>query len=176
VNDAPIAAADEITTTINTTVTIPVLGNDNDVDGDVLTVVTTTQPVSGLVAINLDQTLTFTPALDFSGAVTFTYTIQDAANITATATVTVHVLPGAVACELYPIGLHQASLIGVAEGTVVNNILYGQNSGNFGWLTWTGNNGTPTLAHSLTSPGDSNSYTNPYDRTDHVVSVSDWVQ
>ena len=79
-------------------------------------------------------------------------------------------------CELYPIALHQQSLVGVPVGAVIGDIYNGIQPGNFGWLTWFGSPNEPTLVKSLTPPGDSGTYSNPNDRNDHVVSVGDWVQ
>lgn len=93
VNDPPTAANDAATTAEDTPVTIPVLGNDRDPDGDTLTVTVVTQPaaVTGRATLNADGTVTYTPALNYSGPATFTYTISDGKGSTATATVTVTV-------------------------------------------------------------------------------------
>jgi large repetitive protein len=90
VNDPPVAANDTASTNEDTPVTIGVLGNDSDVDGDPLTVTAATSP-NGTVVINPDGTLTFTPAPNFNGATTITYTISDGNGGTSTATVTVTV-------------------------------------------------------------------------------------
>ncbi|MEQ6247885.1 cadherin-like domain-containing protein [Sulfitobacter sp. HNIBRBA3233] len=76
VNDAPVAADDCVSTPEDTPVTIPVLANDTDADGDPLTVTSATSP-DGDVVINADGTLTFTPATDFTGDAEITYTIED---------------------------------------------------------------------------------------------------
>ncbi|MGC8959621.1 MAG: hypothetical protein ACP5OO_07515, partial [Chloroflexia bacterium] len=54
------------------------------------------------------------------------------------------------------------------------DILHGSGPGNFGWLTWTGDRSEGALARSLTPPGDSYTYIDPDDPSDHVVSVGDW--
>ena len=79
------------------------------------------------------------------------------------------------ACQLYPIALNTDTLAGAAPGQELTNILNGSGSGNFGWLTWNGNGGTPTLVNSLTPPGDSYAYVNPYDPADYTLSPGDWV-
>jgi VCBS repeat-containing protein len=93
VNDAPIAAPDLASTPINTAATIAVLANDADPDGDTVTVTAATlaNPALGSVAINPDGTLTFTPALNFSGSAVISYTIADPSGATSTASVTVNV-------------------------------------------------------------------------------------
>lgn len=91
VNDDPVAVDDSATTDYATAVTIDVLGNDSDVDGDTLTVVSATSP-NGDVVINADGTLTFTPAANFDGAdATIEYTVSDGQGGQDTATVTVTV-------------------------------------------------------------------------------------
>ncbi|WP_298303488.1 Ig-like domain-containing protein [uncultured Erythrobacter sp.] len=92
VNDAPVAVDDSVTTDEDTPVTIGVLGNDSDVDGDDLTVTSATSP-DGTVTINPDGTLEFTPDPNFNGTTTITYEISDGNGGTATATVTVTVNP-----------------------------------------------------------------------------------
>jgi uncharacterized repeat protein (TIGR01451 family) len=77
-------------------------------------------------------------------------------------------------CNLYPIALHQSLLPG-AEGEVLENLISGTQPGNFGWLSWTGAGDAPSLATSLTPPGDSDAYVNPDDAADHAVSAGDWV-
>ncbi|WP_347250360.1 retention module-containing protein, partial [Zoogloea sp.] len=94
VNDAPIAAPDIATTPENTPVTVAVLGNDSDPEGNPLTVTgATVDPALGSVVINPDGTLTFTPANDFNGPVVITYTISDGQGGTATSTVSIDVTP-----------------------------------------------------------------------------------
>ena len=76
VNDAPVAEDDCVATDLNTPVTIPVLANDSDVDGDDLSVTTATSP-DGDVAINADGTIEFTPNDGFTGDAEINYTISD---------------------------------------------------------------------------------------------------
>jgi hypothetical protein len=94
---------------------------------------------------------------------------------TATATVTPPPPPPADGCELYPIGLHVDLLIGVNEGDVLADILNSSSPGGFGWLSWAGHPGLDTLVKSLTPPGNSETYVNPYDPDDHELSVGKWV-
>ena len=56
-------------------VTINVLGNDTDADTPTLTIQGVTQPGRGTGAIVSGQ-VRFTPAADFSGQTTFTYTVR----------------------------------------------------------------------------------------------------
>lgn len=92
VNDPPVAVDDSATTDEDVPITIDVLANDLDLDGDSLTVVSTTPPANGTVTVNPDNTITYSPGLNFNGPITFTYQISDGTT-TATATVTITVTP-----------------------------------------------------------------------------------
>jgi VCBS repeat-containing protein len=92
-NDAPVAVIDNTSTDEDTAVVIDVLANDTDMDGDVLSVTSTTDPANGSVTINGDGTLTYTPDPDFEGTDSFEYTMEDPDGATSTATVTVEVNP-----------------------------------------------------------------------------------
>ncbi|MCX7561799.1 Ig-like domain-containing protein, partial [Sulfitobacter sp. F26204] len=92
VNDAPVAVDDSDDTAFETPVTIDVLGNDSDVDGDDLTVTAATAP-NGTVVINGDGTLEYTPDAGFDGVDTISYTIADEDGLTDTAEVAVTVAP-----------------------------------------------------------------------------------
>jgi uncharacterized repeat protein (TIGR01451 family) len=89
-NDPPVAVDDSDTTPADTPVTIDVLNNDSDIDGDTLTVASVTQGTHGSVTNNGGD-VTYTPAAGFSGTDSFTYTISDGKGGTDTATVTVTV-------------------------------------------------------------------------------------
>jgi large repetitive protein len=88
-NTAPIAVDDTAVTLINTPVNIDVLANDSDPEDDALTITAVTDPTNGTAVISSTQ-VTYTPATDFTGTDTFTYTISDG-DLTDTATVTVTV-------------------------------------------------------------------------------------
>ena len=94
VNRAPVAVDDAASTQVDTAVTVDVLANDSDADGDALSVVSTTLPPNGSAAINLDGTVTYTPATGFTGTDAFDYTIEDGFGGAATATVTITVVAG----------------------------------------------------------------------------------
>ena len=93
VNDAPAPANDSAATPINTPVTVAVLANDRDVDGDPLSVTAAVlaNPAQGSVTINPDGTLSFTPAANVVGPVVVTYTVADGHGGTATASLTINV-------------------------------------------------------------------------------------
>lgn len=91
VNDAPVAGDDAIPTGFETTVDIPVLVNDTDVDGDTLRVDSIGAAGNGTTSVNADGTIAYTPDAGFSGTDTFDYTVTDDNGGTDTATVTVTV-------------------------------------------------------------------------------------
>ncbi|QDG85335.1 tandem-95 repeat protein [Vibrio parahaemolyticus] len=92
INDAPNAENDVITTGEDTAVTIDVLVNDSDVEGDVLSIQSASVPSEqGSVDI-VDGKLVFTPAENFNGEATITYIVTDG-DLTDEANVTVTVTP-----------------------------------------------------------------------------------
>lgn len=103
VNDAPVAVNDSFTTLEDTPITLDVRGNDSDVDGDTLTITqingtgivtgATVSVTGGTVTLNANGTLTFTPAANYNGSPSFTYTVSDGNGGTATATVNGTVSP-----------------------------------------------------------------------------------
>ena len=95
VNDAPSAADDTASTDEDTAVTVTaasLLGNDDDVDGDTLSITGVSSPSNGSVVANDDGSFTFTPATNFYGSgATFDYAVSDGNGGTDTGTVTVSV-------------------------------------------------------------------------------------
>ncbi|KMK90680.1 RTX toxin [Aeromonas enteropelogenes] len=101
VNAAPLPGDDQFTVAEDGTVTINVLGNDTDADGDPLTITAingqaiaeggTVAISNGSVTLNNGQ-LIFTPAPDFNGNIAFEYTVTDGLN-SATGGVTGTVTP-----------------------------------------------------------------------------------
>ena len=82
---------DAATTAEDTAVSIAVLANDTDPDGDPLTVTGVGTPAHGSAVVNANGTITYTPAANYTGADSFTYTISDGQGGSATATVSVTV-------------------------------------------------------------------------------------
>jgi gliding motility-associated-like protein len=98
VNDNPIAIDDTFNTNEDTTLSDTVAGNDSDPDGDVLSFSVTTNTTNGTLTMNADGTFVYTPNANWCGTDSFTYTVTDAAGITATANVTI-----TVNCTLDPL-------------------------------------------------------------------------
>ncbi|TOA69580.1 tandem-95 repeat protein, partial [Vibrio parahaemolyticus] len=90
VNDAPVAKDDIATTQEDTAVTIDVLPNDTDVDGDKLSIESVSVPKEQGTVEVVDGKLVFTPAENFNGDAEITYTVTDGA-LTDQATVKVTV-------------------------------------------------------------------------------------
>ena len=100
INDPPVANNDNATYDQNSgSGTINVLANDIDPDGDSLEVTEisdtseTTLSNQSSIVNNLDGTITYTPAANYSGVDSFSYTVSDGSNATASATVEVTVNP-----------------------------------------------------------------------------------
>lgn len=91
-NHAPVAVDDQIETPEDTAITVDLLSNDQDPDGDAISIVELGEVENGTLELNADGTVTFTPAADFHGEVTFEYTISDG-ELTSTATATIVVTP-----------------------------------------------------------------------------------
>ncbi|MDH3716309.1 MAG: Ig-like domain-containing protein, partial [Gammaproteobacteria bacterium] len=111
VNDPPVAVADNATLTEDTPDNaLDVLANDTDPDtSDTRTITAVGTPNRGgsvsIVGAGPDNTLSYTPAPNFVGTETFTYTMRDTAVMTDSALVTVAVTnvndpPNAVADTL----------------------------------------------------------------------------
>jgi hypothetical protein len=92
VNDAPVANDDSTTTNEDTPVTVNVVGNDSDVEGDTLVVSAVTQGTNGTVTF-AGGSVTYTPNANFNGSDGFTYTLSDGNGGTAIATINVTVIP-----------------------------------------------------------------------------------
>jgi len=72
-------------------VTIDILNNDEDPDGDTLVLDSVFTAANGSIEVNPDQTVTYTPDSDFIGSDSFIYAVSDGKGGTDTATVTVTV-------------------------------------------------------------------------------------
>jgi hypothetical protein len=90
-NAAPTAVNDTAFTLQNQPVTIAVLTNDSDADGDTLSVASVGTAQHGSVVKNADNTVTYTPAPGYLGNDSFSYVLSDGHGNTASATVAVTV-------------------------------------------------------------------------------------
>ncbi|MCY3600383.1 MAG: tandem-95 repeat protein, partial [Gemmatimonadetes bacterium] len=92
VNDVPEAADDQATTLEDEPVTVNVLANDTDPDGDGLRVSSVTAPENGTAEIAAGG-VRYTPAANWHGTDAFAYEIDDGNGGTAEASVEVMVMP-----------------------------------------------------------------------------------
>jgi VCBS repeat-containing protein len=93
-NTAPLAVDDTYNTLEDTPLVVPVPGvllNDSDVDNDPLTAVLNSVPSHGTLDLNLNGSLTYTPAAGFSGVDAFTYHANDGLANSNLATVSITV-------------------------------------------------------------------------------------
>ena len=90
-NDAPIAANDTATTNEDTQITVNVLANDTDSDGDTLSLISVS--LENGIADIVNEKLVITPALNYFGEITAIYTITDRINAPETGTLVLTVLP-----------------------------------------------------------------------------------
>lgn len=94
-NHAPVAVADTVAGTEDTTLTIlssTLLANDTDADAnDTKTMVSVQNATHGTVSLNSSGNVVFVADANYSGVATFTYTMKDTAGATSTATVTVNI-------------------------------------------------------------------------------------
>ena len=96
VNDAPVAANDSYTTPEDTALIVVAagaLGNDSDVDGDLLSAVLVTGPSHGSLTLNANGAFTYTPVANYNGPDSFSYKANDGTFDSNTATVAITVTP-----------------------------------------------------------------------------------
>ena len=91
-NESPEARDDEARTLEDQSVTVDVLANDTDPDGDRLRLETVSAAAHGTTRITAGGAVTYTPEANYHGADRFTYVVSDGAGETATAAVDVTVL------------------------------------------------------------------------------------
>ena len=92
VNDAPVAVDDAATTTEDAAVNGNVLGNDTDVDaGTTLAASLGAGPTHGTMTLSPNGSFTYTPAANFNGTDSFTYSASDGTAVSDVATVTIAV-------------------------------------------------------------------------------------
>ena len=89
-NNPPTAVGDNANTRESVAVTIDVMANDSDIDGDGISLFSVSTPAHGIAVIN-GGLIDYNPNTLFSGVDTFTYQLQDAPGAQDTAMVTVTV-------------------------------------------------------------------------------------
>ncbi len=91
-NDAPVANDDTVSVDEDHSLVTYPLANDTDVDGDALSVASSSvsTPAHGTTTLNADGTVTYTPDANYFGSDSFTYQATDG-SLTASATVNITV-------------------------------------------------------------------------------------
>ena len=167
INLVPEAIADTAVVEENSQVTVNVLANDSDPEGDALTINNTTRGTNGSVTHNAGS-VTYSPDAGFIGNDSFSYSIDDGFGGTATATVSVTV----TAQNRLPVAVADSATIASGE-TVVIDVLANDNDpdgdsisiisvtgANKGTVSWQPGQTTITYAHNPRRKGsDSFSYT-----------------
>jgi len=83
------AVNDSFNANLNASTVLNVLGNDTAAGS--VTSITATNPAHGTLIVNADKTITYTPAANYAGQDSFTYTITNGTNPISTATVSLNV-------------------------------------------------------------------------------------
>jgi len=100
-NVQPVLGNDTATTSDGAAVAINILANDADPEGDPFTTAVASGPTHGTVTQNLDGTFTYTPAKDFVGQDTFTYSASDGQTGAVPTLATVTIMVGAGPAPLF---------------------------------------------------------------------------
>lgn len=85
IEDTPLSVSDTAVPPLG------LLNNDTDADGDPLTATIASQPSHGTVALNTNGTFTYSPAENYNGPDSFTYTVSDGPSTSLPATVSLSV-------------------------------------------------------------------------------------
>lgn len=118
VNHAPTETLTTGTLNEDSSVTLDVLANASDIDGDKLSISNYTQGGNGTITLNTKNQLVYTPKTHYSGSDAFNYTISDGNGGTVTKTVALTVTP-------LPINITGTDGNDVLTGNYKDNILDG---------------------------------------------------
>jgi RHS repeat-associated protein len=145
----------------------------NDPEGNALTY-SLTQAVPGMAWSSSDNAAMYTPTEAQIGSGQVTVQVRDSWGAATSQTYPLRTV--ADFCEIYPITVPQSLVANVRPGDEFTLVPRGSMTGNFSWLTWTGATDAPTLAGSLTAPGNSYNYANPSNPMDRLLEIGDWAQ
>jgi PKD repeat protein len=147
------ASDDSAETLEDEPIVIPVLDNDGDPEGSVLTVSSVDRPSSGTATTD-GLTVTYRPGLNFNGEVTFGYRLRDTNGAVAGASITVLVAD----INDPPHGNANGPYIGSTGSPVsFSSVGSGDADGTLRGYSWTFGDGSTSLAsnpsHTYTEPG-----------------------
>ncbi len=125
-NQPPVAGDDTATTDREQPVTIDLIANDSDPEGQLVSgsISISQAPGNGSVTLNLDGTADYQPATGFVGVDTFRYTIRDDLNLAsnvATVTVTVNDLGSAWQNKENPLDVNADGFVVPLDALLVIN-------------------------------------------------------
>ena len=146
VNGPPIAESDSDTTVENVPVTIDVLANDSDPNGDAIALVGVTQPANGTATVS-NGSVTYTPAEGYIGVDTFTYTIEDSNNVSTTGVVSVTVIEDT--SNTVPVAVDDLAITESGAAVVINVLANDDDEDNdslIATITGAPENGTAVVA------------------------------
>ncbi len=96
VNGRPVAMANAYSTPEDNALNVAapgVVGNDTDPENSALTASVATMPARGTLVLNADGSFLYTPAANYAGADSFTYTVSDGSRVSLPAAVSLTVVP-----------------------------------------------------------------------------------
>ncbi len=121
VNDPPSAAAEAYTVQSGNTLTVAapgVLANDADIDGGTLVAQLVSGPANGLLTLNANGSLTYTPIVSYSGADAFSYRASDGLTTSPAVTVGLTITAAPPVDTTPPIVTMTAPAAGMVSGNV----------------------------------------------------------
>lgn len=123
-NTAPVAVDDNASALQDTSITVDVLQNDSDADGDVLVLASLGQPSHGTLTHLGDGRVLYAPAAGYAGADSFSYSVSDGFGGSANATVSI------VVTEAPSLPTPPDGLVVVANADASVTVSWNDNSGN----------------------------------------------
>jgi large repetitive protein len=102
VNDVPVPASDIATTQEGVPVVISPLANDSDVEAQPLSILSVGAPGWGVITLNGDNTVTYTPNPGFFGEDRFSYSVSDPDGGVETGNVVVTVISALISIDGHP--------------------------------------------------------------------------
>jgi hypothetical protein len=169
--EPPVAVDDTATVTQDGDVTIDVLANDSDAEGQNLTIVNASS-TDGEVTINSDGTISFDPHSSFTGTATISYTISNGDTETDMATVSVNVTCFARGTNIRMADGSQALIENLSAGAMIETMDHGAAE-----LRWIGSRSVPANRHTAPIVITAGALGNDVDlrvSPQHRMLITDW--